>query len=206
MDDPRNRDTSKLALAIGGVIIGSTVALALEFTVGGPFGRINDAGNGVAGALSGVLAWRLNAIAKERVPRTALACAAAGAGLTVLGSSLVASGATGWVAGALIASVGFAGIGAWLAVANARLGDEVGWAPSLRRLGSIGGALMVTGVITAPGVFLRLDDPERLPWWVWLGFVGWLGTYVVYPAWAIVLGLRQRSAPGLDARGNQPAV
>ena len=51
-----------------------------------------------------------------------------------------------------------------------------------------------SGVVTAPGIVLRLDDPETLPWWVWLGFVGWLGTYVLYPAWSIRFGLRQRGA------------
>ena len=30
---------------------------------------------------------------------------------------------------------------------------------------------------------------ETAPAWVWIGFVAWLGTYVVYPAWAIALGV-----------------
>lgn len=67
----------------------------------------------------------------------------------------------------------------------------------MRRLGVVAAALMMTGVVTAPGIVLRLDDPARLPWWIWLGFVGWLGTYVAYPAWAFILGLRQREAPRL---------
>ena len=48
---------------------------------------------------------------------------------------------------------------------------------------------MTLGIAAVPGILLRIDDTEAAPWWVWLGFVGWLGIYVAYPAWAIRVGL-----------------
>jgi hypothetical protein len=33
---------------------------------------------------------------------------------------------------------------------------------------------------------------------VWIGFVGWLGTYVAYPAWAIWLGIADSRAGSRD--------
>ena len=61
---------------------------------------------------------------------------------------------------------------------------------------------MAVGVVLAPGIPLRLDDMETAPAWVWIGFVSWLGTYVVYPAWAIWMGLAETSTgPPADCIG-----
>jgi hypothetical protein len=57
----------------------------------------------------------------------------------------------------------------------------------LRTLGVVTGALMAFGLASAPGILLRLDDMATAPAWVWIGFVGWFGTFLVYPAWAIWL-------------------
>ena len=46
---------------------------------------------------------------------------------------------------------------------------------------------MALGFVSAPGIVLRLDDMAAAPAWVWVGSMGWLGTFVVYPAWAIWL-------------------
>jgi hypothetical protein len=194
MDDSRASGTGRLAVAIGIVASGSAVALALEFAADGPFGTINDIGNGVAGVLSGALAWRLRSSFGGRASRIALASAMTGSALTVAGSALVVSGTTGWVLAGLVTTVGFAGIGAWVVGVNLQAGDELGWTRTVRRLGVAAGALMTVGVIAAPGILLRLDDPQQLPWWAWLGFMGWLGTFVVYPAWAFAMGLGSRRA------------
>ncbi len=194
MDESRVPSTGRLALAVGIVTAGSAAALALEFTIGKPFGTINDIGNGVAGVLSAALAWRLRTAFDDRAGRVTLTCAVTGAALTVVGSALVVSGTTGWVLAGLVTTVGFAGIGAWVVGANMRAGESLGWKRSVRRLGFASGALMIIGVMTAPGIILRLDDPDQLPWWVWLGFVSWLGTFVVYPAWAVAMGIGSRRA------------
>jgi hypothetical protein len=40
-----------------------------------------------------------------------------------------------------------------------------------------------------PGVAAGLDDMNAAPAWVWLGFLGWLGTFFLYPVWSIWFGL-----------------
>ena len=46
---------------------------------------------------------------------------------------------------------------------------------------------MAVGIVAAPGIVLGLDDMAATPAWVWIAFVGWFGTFVGYPAWAIWL-------------------
>jgi hypothetical protein len=196
MDDGRGRDTGRVAIAVGAVAAGSAACLATYFVVGGPFGTLNDLGNATAGVLSGVLAWRL----RDRLPaglRTyALAGAAVGAGLTVVGSALVVSRTTGYLFAGLVSSVGFAGIGGWL-IALARGRDAMAWPGRLRAAAFAAGGLMALGLLVAPGIPLGLDDPATAPGWVWLGFVSWLGIFVVYPAWAVAFGLdRLRDSEG----------
>ena len=65
MDDARDRDTGRLALAVGAVAAGSAACLATFFAVGQPFGTINDIGNATAAVLSGGLAWRLRGQVEE---------------------------------------------------------------------------------------------------------------------------------------------
>jgi hypothetical protein len=38
------------------------------------------------------------------------------------------------------------------------------------------------------------------PGWVWIGFLGWLGIFVVYPAWAIWMGVVQARRQAARAR------
>jgi hypothetical protein len=47
---------------------------------------------------------------------------------------------------------------------------------------------MAIGFAVLPGIALRLDDMATAPGWIWIGEIGWLGIFVVYPAWAIWLG------------------
>ena len=59
-----------------------------------------------------------------------------------------------------------------------------------RRLGKPGvatGGIMAVGFLGLAGIALRLDDANTAPGWVWIGFIGWLGAFVLYPAWAIWL-------------------
>src|SRR4029078_11446369 len=104
--------------------------------------------------------------------------------LTVAGSALVISGATGFFFAGLVSSVGFAGIGAWLVVLNR--GDALAAVTSrrLRSLGIAAGSLMALGIAAAPGVVLGLDDMAAAPAWVWIGLFCWLGIFVGYPALA----------------------
>ena len=191
MDDTRTRDTGRLGLAVGVVAAGSAVCLATYFAVGGPFGTFNDIGNAATGILSGWLAWRLRGHVASRTARIVTGAALVGAAITVVGSALVISGTTGFLFAGLVTSVGFAAIGTWLVVTSNGGGEAAAWPRRLRSLGIAAGALMAVGVVLAPGIPLRLDDMETAPAWVWIGFVSWLGTYVVYPAWAIWMGLAE---------------
>ena len=187
MNEVRDQDTGRLALAIGVTAVGSVACFATFFAVVGPFGTLNDIGNAATGVLSAGLAWRLRRQIPSRAGNVAVGAAIAGAGLTVAGSALVVSGATGWFLAGLVSSVGFAGIGAWLVVLNRNDAIEAVVPRRLRSLGIAAGALMALGILSAPGVALRLDDAGAAPAWAWIGFIGWFGTFVVYPAWAIWL-------------------
>ena len=203
MNATRYEDTARLSLAIGVVSIGSLACLATYFAVQGPFGTINDIGNAAAGAFSAGLAWRLRGQLSGRVGSLAVGAALVGAALTVVGSTLVISRTTGFFLAGLVSSVGFAAIGTWLVVLNRSGAVAEAWPPRLRTLGTVAGSLMMLGFASAPGILLRLDDPSTAPAWAWLGSVGWLGAFVVYPAWAIWLAsvetrLAGRSVPLRD--------
>ena len=185
MDDGRSHG-EPLATAVGVVAAASAVSLGLFFAVGGPFGTVNDVGNAATGVLSGCLAWRLRHKLHEDVRTPAIAAAAAGAVVTVVGSALVVSGTTGFLLAGLVSSVGFAGIGAWLIAVN-RPGSEERL-DRHRRLGVLAGSLMALGVIALPAIPQGIDDMSTAPWWIWVASLGWLGVYVIYPAWAIGLG------------------
>jgi hypothetical protein len=121
----------------------------------------------------------------------------------MIGSALVVSGTTGWFLAGLVSSVGFAGIGAWLACLCLRGDVAPASTPGLRALGLAAGSLMVLGLAAAPALALRLDDPASAPAWAWIGSAGWLGIYVAYPAWAIGLGIRLLRHVG---QGSVPAA
>lgn len=206
MDDAHDRNTARLAAAVGIVAAGSAVCLATYFAVRGPLGTISDVGNAATGVLSAALAWRLRRLLPDRGRDVVFGGALVGAAITVVGSVLVVSGATGFFLAGLVSSVGFAGIGAWLVVLNWSGAGVVRWPRRFRSLGLLAGALMVAGIAAAPGIALRLDDMETAPVWAWIGFVGWLGIYVVYPAWAIWLGRDEmRAIPAsAERRGSTP--
>jgi hypothetical protein len=171
-------------VAVGVCAVASAVALAIFFMAGGPFGTINDVLNAVLAVLSGYLAWRLSGHALLAY------VALLGEVIAVIGSVLVISRITGFFFAGMVSSLGFALIGFWLLAYC--------WSSStpssLRWLGVVAGALMVTGLLAIPGIVLRLDDMNQAPAWIWAGFVSWLGIYVAYPAWAIWSGLASQPA------------
>ncbi len=172
-----------LRLAVGTVGLGSLACLAVFFAVGGPFGTLNDLGDATLAILSGALA----VVERRHVRPVMTGLAVVGAGVAVAGSALVISGTTGFFLAGLVSSVGFAGVGAWL-VALARAGRA--GTGRVRALAIAAGAVMALGVAVAPGIALRLDDMATAPAWVWIGFLGWLGVFVLYPVWALVSARR----------------
>jgi hypothetical protein len=172
-----------VAVAAGVVTAASAASLTVYFVLDGPFGTLNDYGNGLAGALSALLAWTLR-------PRAATASGAAilGAALTITGSALVISEATGYFLAGLVSSVGFALIGLWLIALNRALRSDARVPRRLTTLGVVTGAVMTLGLASAPGIALTLDDINTAPAWIWIGSLNWLGTYALFPIWSIRLG------------------
>jgi hypothetical protein len=48
--------------------------------------------------------------------------------------------------------------------------------------------IMAMGFATLPGIAMGLDDRDAAPGWIWIGFLGWIGTFIIYPVWRIWLG------------------
>jgi hypothetical protein len=179
-----------LTIAVGAVALASFASLVLFFVIGQPFGTISDFGNGAIGVLSGVVACALRrSVAKGlRNQVAAVGIAVLGAGITVVGSILVMSEATGFLLAGLVSSVGFGCIGVWLIALNWAIRSEERLSRWLPNLGIVAGAVMALGLSTLPGIVMRVDNVDTAPSWIWIGFLGWIGIYVIYPVWAIWLG------------------
>jgi hypothetical protein len=166
-----------LSFAVGVIAFVSVGNLVLFFVAGDAFGTINDLGNAAVGILSGLLAWTS---ARSELPKAAgshaaaVAIAVLGAGATVVGSVLVLSETTGFLLAGLVTSVGFALIGLWLVAFNWSLRADQGLSGWLPRTGIAAGAVMAVGLITLPGIVMRVDDMGAAPGWLWIGFVGWI--------------------------------
>jgi len=199
MTESEARATRGLALASGALAIGSAVSIATFSAAGEPFGLMNDLGNAGLGIAVAALAWRLRNHLDPRSRGLVLSCALAGAACSATGSALVISGATGWFLAGLVSTLGYAGLGAWLLAVNR--GDGLDWPRGLRRMGVTAGSLMLVGITAAPAIVMGFDDSSTAPAWTWLPFFAWLGIYLIYPAWAIWLGISARAGrtqrPGL---------
>jgi hypothetical protein len=188
-----DRITAGIAVIGGAVGLMSVASLGAFFAVGGPFGAINDWAIGVVGLLTGLLAvagYRRDGSAASPGGGTAVALALLGASIVVLGSYLVISETTGFLLAGLVESLGFALIGVWLIVINRSMARARNRPRRLPGLGLITGSVMAVGFIVVPGIAAGLDDARTAPPLVWIGFVGWLGTFLLYPVWCIWFGLQ----------------
>jgi hypothetical protein len=188
--DP-DRSVARVALTVGAVALVSVASLALFFTVGRPFGAINDATIGLVGVLSGLLAVVSNRRAVAGLPvigTIATGAAVVGGVIVVAGSALVISQTTGFLLAGLVESAGFALIGLWLIALNRSAATASSWPRRLTSLGIAAGITMAIGLILVPGIAMGLDNMDTAPGWVWIGFLGWLGIFVLYPIWSIWLG------------------
>jgi hypothetical protein len=187
-----DRITGGIAVLVGAVALISVASLAAFFAVGGPFGAINDWTIGVFGFLTGLLAVALGR--PDGTTRTppgivSIGFAVIGAAIVVVGSSLVISDTTGFLLAGLVESLGFALIGVWLIVFNRSIEGETRWPRRLPGLGIVAGLVMAIGFVVVPGIATGLDDMDSAPPWVWLGFLGWVGIFFLYPVWSIWLGI-----------------
>ena len=186
-----NATTGWIAIATGVSAILAIIFLTLMFTVNQSFGKINDVFNSIIGISSVVLAWMLYAEHHVKSPlmsQIALALAVLGAIFTIIGSILIIYGFTDFVLAGWYSSVGYALIGLWLAAFCYSLlrGDAL--PHNLVIFGIVVGAIMAIGLISIPGIFAGIDSMESMPWYLYVAFLGWLGTYILYPIWTIWLG------------------
>lgn len=182
-----------VAVATGVTGLFALAFIILLYTVGSPFGTLNDLCNGLLAILSGVLAALLYAqfrAQSQLLSLVALVLALAGALIVPLGSALVISGRTGWFRAGLYVAPGFGLIGLWLVWLNYSAQQQNAWPPGLVISGMIIGAIMALGLAAIPGVFRRIDSWSEAPWYV--SYVGQaacsLGWLVLYPLWCIWFG------------------
>jgi hypothetical protein len=118
----------------------------------------------------------------------ALFLAAAGAIFTIAGSVLVIFGYTEFVLAGWYTGIGNALIGLWLAAFCYSLlrGDML--PHNLVTFGLVAGSFMILGLLGIPGILARIDTMESLPWYLGVSYLGFFGTYVLYPIWTIWLG------------------
>lgn len=186
-----NAITGWIAIATGVSAILAVISITLMYTVNQSFGKVNDVFNSMIGIASVVLAWMLYAEHHARsslMSQMALAFAVAGAIFTVVGSILIIFGFTGFVLAGWYSGIGNALIGLWLAVFCYSLLGGDALTPNLVYFGIVVGAFMATGLLGIPGILVGIDGMESMPWYLYVAFFGWLGTYILYPTWTIWLG------------------
>ena len=160
------------------------VLLVVFYAVGGPFGTLNDLANALVAVLSAVLAVRT---ARLGAPLAAVVAAGAGGALIVMGSWLVITGRTGWVLAGLVGAVGAGALGTWLLTLNLTAGRTGILSRPVARLGAVSGALTMLGFLAVPDLLAHVDAWEDLHWSGVLAFMSWLGFYVGYPVWCVLL-------------------
>lgn len=187
---------SSAAIGWVAIITGASAILAMSFltlmfTVNNSFGKVNDVFNSIIGISSGLLAWMLftkyhtNTLSMSHI---ALVLAVIGAIFTIVGSVLIICGFTDFVLAGWYSGFGNALIGLWLVIfCYSMLGGDA-LPHILIMFGFIVGAFMAVGLIGISGIFAGIDSMESMPWYLYIAFFGWLGTYIMYPIWTIWLG------------------
>jgi hypothetical protein len=191
MNAARGRSMGRLAIAISVVGAFNLLTIILFYTVAGFFGPMNDAGIGVFGVLVAVLARMLFPFSREQARRPAqvgLIAAYVGAGVVVLGSILVLFRVTGWFLAGLVTTLGYALSGIWMIVVNDLARQSLAWPRLLSHLGVAIGAIMLLGVLVAPGIIAGVDAMAGAPWYVLLGYANGFGWFLLLPAWSAWLG------------------
>ena len=180
-----------VAIITGISAILAVIFLALMATVNMSFGKVNDVFNAMIGISSAVLAWMLYAEHHAKSPlmsQIALTLGVVGAIFTIIGSVLIIYGITDFVLAGWYTGIGYALIGLWLVsfCYSMQPGDAL--PHNLIIFGLVVGAFMAIGLIGILGIFTGIDSMESMPWYLYIAFFGWLGTYIQYPIWAIWLG------------------
>ncbi len=189
------RHARSAALAVGILVALAVVALLLFFTVGGPFGALNDVFNTAVGVASATLAGLTIPGARHPLDVASAVIGVLGGIVFSYGAWLVLSDTTGFFLAGLVSGVGAGLLGVWLLVVNRSARHPRPDATS--RLGRLAGAVMTLGLLGVPGWLSGVDDGAAAPWFVGVAMLGWVGTYVLYPAWCL------RGSAGFRATGRR---
>jgi hypothetical protein len=182
--------TTALAIA---VVDAAGIACLIAFSLtGGPFGTLNDIANGVVGGLSTVLALVTYARTEPDRLRVAPAASIVGGAIMIIGSVLVIFDVTGWYLAGLVSSLGGAFIGLWLVIVDRWRGGLLQLPAHTRLLGRAAGIVMLFGFLAVPGILTGVDDWDASPWYVTASQVSWLGTYLLFPIWCVLLSRAPR--------------
>jgi hypothetical protein len=195
--------TTALAIA---VVDATGIACLIAFGIAdGAFGTLNDIANGVLGALSTVLALEIYARNEPDRLRVAPAASILGGAIMILGSVLVIFNVTGWYFAGLVSSLGSAFIGLWLFIVDRWAGGLLELPARTRLLGRAAGIVMLFGVLAIPGILTGADDWTASPWYVTASQVSWLGTYLLFPIWCVLLSRARKPARARARRMYGPA-
>jgi len=178
------------AIATGVSAILAVIFLTLMATVNMSFGKVNDVFNSIIGISSMILAWMLYAEHHSKSPllsQIGLVLAIIGAIFTIIGSILIIYGYTDFVLAGWYTGIGNALIGLWLAAFCYSMLSSDTLPHNLVIFGIVVGAFMAIGLIGIPGIIAGIDSMD-MPWYLYIAFFGYLGTYILYPIWTIWLG------------------
>jgi hypothetical protein len=179
-----------VATGISGLL--GFIFIILFFTVGQPFGTLNDIFIGLTSILSAVLVWMIFPEYKGQFPllsKVALVIATSGAVLVLVGSVLAITGSTGWFLSGLYMAAGNAMIGLWLLLLSYSALQGNSLPQGLVIFGLISGVILALGLVTIPGILRGIDSQEyeltlfNSIWWV-----SSLGYLAIYPTWCTLLG------------------
>ncbi len=181
-----------MAVATGVVGLLALVTIVLFFSIGQPFGTINDYCIGLTAILSMVLVWMLYPEHHAQSPilsQVLLIVALIGATVVVIGSVLTLSGKTGFYLSGMYMAAGNALIGLWLlSINHSALGGDP-WPYTLIILGLVSGVFLVLGLVAIPGIFRGINTKEYVfSTYNSMWGTSFLGSFVLYPIWCILLG------------------
>ena len=181
-----------VAIATGIVGLLGLAFIILFFTVGQPFGTINDYCIGLTVILSVVLVWMLYPGHHAQFPllsKVAFVIAMFGAILVLVGTALAISGLKGWFLSGLYMAAGNAMIGLWLLGLNYSALRDNSFPQSLVIFGLISGVILALGLVTIPGIFRGIDSQAyELTTFNYIWWASSLGYLALYPTWCILLG------------------
>ena len=141
-----------------------------------------------------VLALQMYARSEPDRLRVAPAASILGGVIMIIGSVLVIFEITDWYLASLVSSLGAAFIGLWLFIVDRWRGGLLELPASTRLLGRVAGIVMLFGFFAMPGILAGVDDWESSPWYVTASQVSWLGTYLLFPIWCVLLSRARRPA------------